>query len=910
MYYGPPCGQPSYFNPQDRQHLYPDPLGVRPLYSNPRSGQPMYFNPQCGQPSYLGSQDRQHLYPDPLGVHPLTSNPRSGHSMYFDPRYRQPLYPDPQGYQLPCHTPPQHSYPGSHGIPQSASFSSAISHYHTYLKYVYGNSPISPNTKWPPSPGREFITLAVVEGRSCRDEYIGHTLQGNLKQVLHRRRKISIGEILEPVKGQNKPRLVLMEGAPGIGKSTLAWELCRKWEELSCMQQYSLVVLLRLREEEVQQIGNISQLFCQYESEDKKSLAEEVSKSQGSGVLFILDGFDELPKTLQKEGFLLSLMRGRVLPASTVLVTSRPSATAQLLTSCSPKHIEILGFTQKSVKAYASSIFSKPKELTKFLDSISASENPAINSLMYVPLNAAIIVQIYLDCKSDALLPHTLTELYTLLCLTILNRDIMTRNNSSGRVKKIGDLSGDLHDQFLELSKIAFECITNEDVVFHNVPDDFVHFGFLDAVSALYGGGRVSYNFLHLTLQEFFAAYHISHLGSSGLEVFKQHGKDKRWNVVWRFVAGLTKFEHYKGHMDSDLFIESREDSETEISLFTIQCLFEAQSVDHFSPIFSTSPATTTRVGARRGCTALDTYALGFCISHFHTGVSWSVHMDNHSTPFACGLKRKTPSVGVIRELVMRLCPCNVSELSIALLPPHPLTSLRLSSLTNADLIHLSELIPHMTCLKNFAIRTDGDQDGLLKTLQQLSHSNVTTLDIIGTGLCRLLRDSPHDYYSALKQLVCPSSGKLEELSVGDDDDDDDDTTIDSRLASLVSAQSSLKSLKLYRTSLSGLVSYLKNNTCLTKLTLCMGDWSGQAPHIAQILEHNKTLQHLELDGLYEHDFDGVRTIVHALPGNNTLQSIGLLIDDVGHSDDEVSRYMRTHHEELTLDPRIHYKSW
>ena len=771
---------------------------------------------------------------------------------------------------------------------------------------MYGNSPISPDTKWPPTPGREFITLAVVEGQSCRDEYIGHTLQGNVKQILHSRKEISIEQILEPVKGQNKSRLVLMEGAPGIGKSTLAWELCRKWEELSCMQQYSLVVLLRLREEKVQQISEVSHLFICYESKHKKSLVEGVSEGQGSGVLFILDGFDELPKTLQKEGFLLDLIKGSVLPASTVLVTSRPSASAELL-SCSPKHIEILGFTQDSVIAYASSIFSSQSEkMEKFLDSISASKNPAINSLMYVPLNAAIIVRIYLDCKSDALLPHTLTELYTLLCLTILNRDIMTRNP---RVKKIGDLSGDLRDHFLELSKIAFEGITNEEVVFHNVPDDFVHFGFLDAVSALYGGGRVSYNFLHLTLQEFFAAYHISHLGSSGLEVFKQHGKDKRWNVVWRFVAGLTKFEHYKGHMDSDLFMKSKKDRETKISLFTIQCLFEAQSVDHFSPIFSTSPATTTWVDAV-GCTALDTYALGFCISNFHTGVSWSVYMNNHSTPFACGLKRKTPSVGVIRELDMYNSPCNLGELSTALLPPHLLTSLTLSgcSLTNVDLIHLSELIPHMTCLKKLDTRgnnvTYGDQDGWLKILQQLSHSNVTTLDIINTGFCRLLRDSLHDYYSALKQLVCPSSGKLEELRVGDDDDDD------SRLACLVSATSSLKSLELHYISLSGHVSFLKHNTCLTKLTLWYTDWSGQAPHIAHILEHNKTLQHLKLKWLYiyKHDIDAVRTIVRALPGNNTLQSIGLIIPDAGHSDDEISSYMRTHHEEFTLDPRIHYK--
>ena len=464
--------------------------------------------------------------------------------------------------------------------------SSAISHYREYLEIVYENSTISPDTKWPPTPSREFITLAVVEGQAhCRDEYIGHTLQGNIKQVLKNRKEISIEEILLADKGQKKPpRLVLMEGAPGIGKSTLAWELCRK-----SMRQYSLVVLLRLREVKVQNISNMSQLFCQYESEDKKSLVEEVAKSQGRDMLFILDGFDELPKTLQEESFLLDLIRGRVLPASTVLVTSRPSATAELLTSCRPKHIEILGFTQKSVEAYASSVFScEPEKLAKFKAYISASENPAINSLMYVPLNAAIIVLIYKDCKSDSLLPHTLTELYTQLCLTILNR-YLKLNHPSVRVDKFEDLPSDLYQQFLHMSQVAFEGIENEKIIFHTVPSRLVHFGFLDAVSALYGAGRVSYNFLHLTLQEFFAAYHISHLGSSGLEVFKQYGKDKDWEVVWRFVAGLTKFKGYEGHMDS-LFIESNEDHKITLELSFIQCLFEAQTMDHFSSLFRGLP--------------------------------------------------------------------------------------------------------------------------------------------------------------------------------------------------------------------------------------------------------------------------------------------------------------------------------
>ena len=830
--------------------------------------------------------------------------------------------------------------------------SSAISHYHTYLKYVYGNSPISPDTKWPPSPGREYISLAVVgiEGRRCRDEYIGHTLQGNIKQVLHSRKDISVEQILEPVKGQNKPRLVLMEGAPGIGKSMLAWELCRKWEELSCMQQYSLVVLLRLREEKVQRISEVSYLFISYESKHKKSLVEEVSENQGSGVLFILDGFDELPKTLQKEGFLLDLIRGNVLPASTVLITSRPSATAELLTSCSPKHIEILGFTQESVKAYASSIFSGEQEkLEKFMDSISASENPAINSLMYVPLNAAIIVRMYLNCKSDTLLPHTLTELYTLLCLTILNRDLKVH------VDKFEDLPADLYEQFLHLSQIAFEGILNEEVIFHTLPPGLVHFGFLDAVSALYGGWRISYNFLHLTLQEFFAAYHISHLGSSGLEVFKQHGKDKRWNVVWRFVAGLTKFEHYKGHMDSDLFIKSREDSKNEISRFTIQCLFEAQSMDLFSSIFGTSsPDTSTKVCALY-CTALDTYTLGFCISKFHVA-NWCVDMNHHLTPFIKGLNMVTPSADAnIRSLCISAFPDNYTEFKEHLV--HHVTSFDLNyvSSTSENMICFSELIPHMTSLDDLILDhvniTDEEcPNCLLNILRQLSQSSVTKLNIIATNF-----NYSSDWYSALEPLVCPSTGKLETLAIGDDFFHFNNR----RLAGLVSAPSSLQSLELVDIDLAEHVPYLMNNTCLTHLIL---DYSyywfeEESPHyIVKILEHNKTILNLNLrlnillgtdddsdiyvsdddsdddSDIYVSDddsdddsdiciedeiiiatsrnVDAVRTIVSALHGNNTLQRIDIYIGGLGDDDDDVIRHMNTHYKKFPQDPRVHYYSY
>ena len=261
-------------------------------------------------------------------------------------------------------------------------------------------------------------------------------------------------------------------------------------------------------------------------------------------------------------------------------------------------------------------------------------------------------------------------------------------------------------------------------------------------------------------------------------------------------------------------------------------------------------------------------------------------------TAFTCGLNMKTPSAGVIQLLTYH-CQVNISELQ-----PHLLhvTSLTLCNV-NVDLIQLSEAIPHMTCLKKLDIsckelhERDPNSNGFVQTLQQLSHSNVTTLDITNTSL--LGYSAFAEYYSALKQLICPSSGKLEELSITIAELSTIDPSLHERLASLVCGPSSLKSLGLLYDDSSPL-HHLINNTSLLKLKLFFAKlasetFSEQVPHIVQILERNKTLQHLELDN-YIQNIEDMRTINSALPENNTLQKIVVDFTD---------------HLALSLDPRI-----
>jgi hypothetical protein len=772
-----------------------------------------------------------------------------------------------------------------------------------YLKTVYQNSAISPDTKWPPTPSKEYVSLALVRGRKCRDDYIGYALlKGNAVDILkNRNNAISIEQILMPGKNQRLLKLVLIEGAPGIGKSTLAWELCRKWGEFPCMEQYSLVILLRLREKTVQKINTIGKLFCSYVGKDKDTLIDEVLDNQGRGILFILDGFDELPQPLQREGFLLDFIKGTVLPACTVLVTSRPSATGELLTSCRAqiqKHVEILGFTQESVEAYASSIFSsEPEKLEKFRTYISASSNPAINSLMYVPLNAAIIVEIYSSSKSDGFLPHTLTELYTQLSLTILNRYLKT-HDPSVRAMHFKDLPPILYDQLICLSKLAFECVRKEEVIFHSVSPDFNHFGFLDAVPALYGAGEVSYNFLHLTVQEFFAACYIAHLDDGGIEIFLRYCREERWNVVWRFVAGLTQFKSYREHITSDLLLQANRQPS---SLFLFQCMFEAQTKKYFS--FSTIESIEAF-----NPTTLDAYALGYCIANFLSEISWKVLIfgsGHHS--FTCGLKTGKPCVDALNSLRVHHHRVDLAELRANPLRNTSLLLLVECKLKNTDMISLSELLPDLPSLKTLVISynrvTDGKQDGLLKVLNQVYHTNITSLEVGNTGLGELL-NSPHEYRSAIRRLIEPPSGKLEHMCVGHYDFKDDN---DDKLMDLVSPPSSLKTLRVFVENLSPHSIYLRNDTCLVELYLVSLDFSPDIPDIVDVVSHNTTLQRLRLFRfrIVEHNMDALRPLVSAIHRNCTLKKVELCPRGIGGDNEAVSKYMTLRHKDLTRDSRI-----
>ena len=90
------------------------------------------------------------------------------------------------------------------------------------------------------------------------------------------------------------PRRILIEGQPGIGKTTFAWDLCRKWAKGKALRNWDHVILLRMRDRRVRQAKSLSDLFFHAEAETREAICQEIVRKRGEGVLMLFEGYDEL----------------------------------------------------------------------------------------------------------------------------------------------------------------------------------------------------------------------------------------------------------------------------------------------------------------------------------------------------------------------------------------------------------------------------------------------------------------------------------------------------------------------------------------------------------------------------------------------------------------------------------------
>uniref|UniRef100_A0A8C4PGY0 NLR family pyrin domain containing 14 n=1 Tax=Equus asinus TaxID=9793 RepID=A0A8C4PGY0_EQUAS len=206
------------------------------------------------------------------------------------------------------------------------------------------------------------------------------------------------------VKTGEQPQTVVLQGAAGVGKTTLVRKAMLDWAQGNLYQQrFAYVFYLNARE--INQLRERS--FVQMISKDWPSTEGPIERimSQPSSLLFIIDSFDELNFAFEEPEFALcedwtqvhpvsflmsSLLRKVMLPESSLLVTTRLTACKKLEPLLkSQRSVELLGMSEDAREEYIYQFFEDKKWALQVFGSLRNSE--MLFSLCKVPLVCRVI---------------------------------------------------------------------------------------------------------------------------------------------------------------------------------------------------------------------------------------------------------------------------------------------------------------------------------------------------------------------------------------------------------------------------------------------------------------------------------------------------------------------------------------
>lgn len=442
-------------------------------------------------------------------------------------------------------------------------------------------------SKWPPHQSTKFTPLVFMYHKEEHTKVLEfvqsgginklNSLTGNqsvpnpLGKVLNDGRTVDLTEILAMLK-QHKgpintsyPNFVLIEGAPGTGKSILLNEIAYRWGQGKLLKSYKIVILICLRSPAVQRASSISDLLQMFYNgntntvEITNACSDYLNNTGGKDVVFLFDGFDELPKLQRENSLIARIIQRQVLPNCGLVVTSRPNASAHLRQQATIT-VDILGFTEHEKMQFIQQEFNEhPEKAQKVAEYLK--NHYAVNNLCLNPFNMAVLLSL---CKHAQNLPEdlpkNLTEKFT--CQTIFHHlrkyEHCLKDNTDIKLD-LNSLPSPYNKMLKQLCQLSLEALNDNKLVFTfdeikaKCPDvtSSTHHG-IDGLSLLLAvqnistdhltGNTMKYSFSHFSIQEYLAALCIASLSpDEEFEILKEKfWSDKYYNTFANYIT-LTK---------------------------------------------------------------------------------------------------------------------------------------------------------------------------------------------------------------------------------------------------------------------------------------------------------------------------------------------------------------------------------
>ena len=364
---------------------------------------------------------------------------------------------------------------------------------------------------------------------------------------------------------RGKARMVLVEGSPGIGKTTFCLKIANDWVRNAIPKKYDfpvfkLMLLLKCRDMDgdVMQAIDDQLLPEDIPEKKKKELLDYIwDEKKQEKILIILDGLDELPQ--KAEQFVDKLLRRKVLPHCSVLATSRQEKGIEIRQGHAfDILLQINGFTIEDASEYIRKHFRTvgQVDLLKGERLIQAiQENTFLQALRRYPLNLLLLCIIFEDHEGK--LPSNCTKLYQIIYCCLLRR-FCSKNDME--VDKDDDkaLEERFEDSMLLLGELAWRCLVQERPSFlqeelyklekvrksgRGVSAARMGLVFLEA-SVKKLNPKHEYHFLHRTFQEFLAGAYLVQLMKGNISNFDNFQFNKtdvttKYRQVFLFVAGI-----------------------------------------------------------------------------------------------------------------------------------------------------------------------------------------------------------------------------------------------------------------------------------------------------------------------------------------------------------------------------------
>ena len=377
----------------------------------------------------------------------------------------------------------------------------------------------------------------------------------------------------------------LIVGRPGIGKTLCCIKLLRDWalDEVfkatsSAKVHFNAAFFVKFRRFNSADELSLKDLLIQSEYYPTRHMDDKVwnhLQKNPEGVLMLFDGFDEFehdekktkafpyPKDIEDEKPLQILYQwlvtGKLLKDASIVTTTRPTALSGIAHLKFDKSFEILGFSTEQIKEYIDKFAGDDKQAGETLWR-HISSNMNLLSLCYIPVNSFIMCSslseiMRFESSGSVTLPSKLTTIFKIAVKVFyFKHAIEFRDQHFTRENFLSDnLPLAVEEKFEKLGRVAFEGIKEGKLIlggnevqgmgnsalFHRLPDRQIA-GLKD---------EQQFCFIHLTIQEFFAARHMaSDLDETELRNFvSENIKNGKWQLVFQFLAGLRASSYEPG---------------------------------------------------------------------------------------------------------------------------------------------------------------------------------------------------------------------------------------------------------------------------------------------------------------------------------------------------------------------------